>query len=52
MLSRNAERSETLRAEDAEAESRSHARQLIALGERIEALSSKKRWPDERRTTL
>ncbi|MBL6432621.1 MAG: biotin/lipoyl-binding protein, partial [Alphaproteobacteria bacterium] len=52
VLSRNAERSETLRAEDAEAESRSHARQLIALGERIEALSSKKRWLDERRTTL
>ncbi|MCA1242208.1 NHLP bacteriocin system secretion protein [Stappia stellulata] len=52
VLSRNAERSETLRAEDAEAESRSHARQLIALGERIEALSSKKRWLDERRATL
>lgn len=52
VLSRNAERTETLRAEDAEAESRRHARQLIALGERIEALSSKKRWLDERQTTL
>jgi HlyD family secretion protein len=52
VLSRNAERSEILRKQDAEAESRRHARQLIALGERIEALSSKKRWLDERQATL